>query len=55
MTPTFLHFNALGLQEIAQLLYLLFELTYKFSVGVLVDDGLANDLFGAIGITAESK
>lgn len=51
MSLTFLHFDALGLEQLAKLLNLLFEFADKLRVGVLVDDGLAYNLFGTVGIS----
>lgn len=48
---TFLNFNAFGFQEIAQFLYFLLKFPYEFSIGILVDDGFADNLFGAISIS----
>lgn len=47
-------FNALLLQKLAQFLYLFLEFPNKFGVGVLVDNGLADNLFRTIGVSAEA-
>ena len=47
---TFLDLDALGLEEVPQLVDLLLELADEFPVGVLVDHGLAHDLLGAVGV-----
>lgn len=51
MSLTFLHFDTLGLEQLAKLLDLLLEFADEFRVGVLVDDGLAYNLFGTVGIS----
>uniref|UniRef100_A0A2M3ZWK0 Putative secreted peptide n=1 Tax=Anopheles braziliensis TaxID=58242 RepID=A0A2M3ZWK0_9DIPT len=47
----FLYFDAFRFEQLSQLLYLFLELTNKLSVGVLVNDGLADDLLSTIGIS----
>uniref|UniRef100_A0A2M4C9M4 Putative secreted protein n=1 Tax=Anopheles marajoara TaxID=58244 RepID=A0A2M4C9M4_9DIPT len=47
----FLYFDAFRFEQLTQLLYLFFKLTDKLSVGVLVNDGLADDLLSTISIS----
>lgn len=54
MSLTFLHFDTLGLEQLAKLLDLLLEFADEFRVSVLVDDGLAYNLFGTVGISVLS-
>ena len=44
--PTFLHLDALGLEEVPQSADLLLELPDQLGVAVLVDHGLADDRLG---------
>lgn len=52
-THTFLHLDAFSLEQLAKLEDLFLELADELGVGVLVDDGLADDLLGAVGISVD--
>lgn len=52
---TFLHLDALGFEQFAKLLDFLLELADELRVGVLVDDGLADDLFGTVRVSGKRK
>uniref|UniRef100_A0A2M4B6H4 Putative secreted protein n=1 Tax=Anopheles triannulatus TaxID=58253 RepID=A0A2M4B6H4_9DIPT len=47
----FLYFDAFRFEQLSQLLYFFLELTDELSVGVLVNDGLADDLLSTISIS----
>lgn len=48
---TFPDINAFSLEQLAQFVDLLLELSNEFRVRVLVDHGLADDLLGAVGVS----
>lgn len=52
---TLFNFDAFVLQQLAKLLNLFLKLTDEFSVGILIDDGFANNLLGSVGISEEDK
>ena len=45
-----MNFDAFGLEQLAQFLDLLLEFANEFRVGVLINDGFANDLLGSVGV-----
>ncbi len=47
---TFFHFNAFHLEQIPESEDLLLELPDQFGIGILVDNSLADNLFGSVGI-----
>lgn len=47
--------QALCIQQVLEASHLLFQLTHQTVVGVLVDHGVAADLFGTIGIPGGTK
>jgi hypothetical protein len=49
---TFFDLDAFVLQQLPKLLNLLFEFSDEFRVGILVDDSLADNLLGSIGVSA---
>ena len=49
-TETFFDVDAFHSQEFAQSRYLFLEFADEFGVGVLVDDGLADDLLRPVGV-----
>lgn len=48
---TLFNFDAFALQKLAKFLNLFFEFTDELSVGVFIDDGLAHNLLGPVGIS----
>lgn len=48
-----MNIDAFSLEQFSQFLDLFLELPDKFSVGVLVDDSLADNLFGPISVSVD--
>lgn len=53
MKLTFLHLDSLGFEKLTQFLDLLLELSNEFRVRVLVNNGFADNLFGAVSVPGE--
>lgn len=52
---TFLDIYPFSLEELSQLLNLLFELSDELGVSIFVDDSLAHNLFGAISVPEQNN